>query len=369
MKRLALVLLALAVVGTVWWLRRDDGAAAGLAAKGPPATPVVTVLATLEDLPIRLDAVGWVEPVATVAVQARLDAEVVEQQVRDGQMVAAGDLLFRLDDRSLKAALARDEAILARDLAAAAQAASESKRAAELLANRAGSRQLYDQAVAAAKAADATVAASRATVEADRVELSYSEIRAPIAGRAGAVAVTPGNLAKSANGAAALVTLTQMAPVRVRFTVADRCLDQVRQALAGTVPVDIRGAEDGRLLATGRLDFIDSTIDDTSGTLTVKATIENRDLALWPGQYVAVTARLGQRPAATVVPTAAIQQGPAGAFVFVVTDNKAAMRAVTVLGEDGMRSAIATGVAAGEAVVVEGQGRLTEGTPVAEKRP
>lgn len=368
MRRLVLAMLVVVVLATLWQLRAEETATAGLAAKPPPPTPVVTVEATMAALPIRLEAVGWVEPVATVAVQARLDAQVVEQRVQDGQMVDKDALLFRLDDRSLKAALARDQAILARDQAAAVQATAELKRATALLANRAGSRQLYDAAVAAAKVAEATVEASRATVEADRIELSYSEIRAPIAGRAGAVAVTPGNLAKSANGAAALVTLTQMAPVRVRFTVADRFVDQVRRALAAQAPVAVHSAEDGRRLAQGRLDFIDSTIDGASGTLTVKATVANGDLALWPGQYVRVTAELGQHPVVPVIPTAAIQQGPGGAFVYVVSAAKtAAIRAVTVLGEDGARSAVGAGVAAGEAVVVEGQGRLTNGAPVAEK--
>jgi multidrug efflux system membrane fusion protein len=210
------------------------------------------------------------------------------------------------------------------------------------------------------------VAADRAVIQADQITLSYTTITAPISGRLGAVAVTPGNLV-SENGDVALVTITQMQPIRVSFTLPDRDLDALRTALAeyppAVVRVFVKGDKTAR--ATGSLSFIDSSVDAASGTITAKAEFANDNLALWPGQYFDVEVELGLRAQTSIIPTVALQVGQNGLFVFVVTpENKAEMRTVTVSGSDSDRSAVSSGLQPGERVVVDGQHQLSPGAQV-----
>ncbi len=331
-----------------------------------PGIAVKLAEVTQGTMPIRRRTIGWVEPIATVAVRSRVDSVIVEQLATDGQFVKEGDVLFRLDDDQIKAAIARGEATQAREEALLARARADLERMRNLVAKNTASRQQLDQAMADAKSAEASVAAQAADVRLERILLTYTIIKAPISGRLGAVGVTPGNMVQESS-TTPLVTITQMQPIRVTFTLPDRDLDALRAALRNPNPAVVRvfakGTKEAR--ATGYLNFIDSAIDTTSGTITAKAEFANENLTLWPGQYYDVEVELGMQPATTIIPTVALQVGQGGLFVFVVTpDNQAEMRTVTVAGSDGEMSAISSGLQPGEQVVVDGQHQLSPGMRV-----
>ena len=333
---------------------------------GKPAVAVRVAEVTQASMPIRRRTIGWVEPIASVAIKSRINSVIMEQHATDGAFVNKGDVLFVLDDREVKATIARDEAAMAQHQAEVERARGDLERTKTLVAKQTASKQTLDQVVAAARAAEAAVAADKAILQADRLTLSYTTITAPISGRLGAVAVTPGNLVAE-NGDVALVTITQMQPIRLSFTLPDRDIDALRAALAQYPPAAVRVFTKGEKTAraNGNLIFIDSTVDAASGTITAKAEFANENLALWPGQYFDVEIELGVEPQAAIIPTVALQVGQDGLFVFVVTpDNKAEMRKVTVTGSDADRSAVTTGLQPGERVVVEGQHRLSPGAPV-----
>jgi membrane fusion protein, multidrug efflux system len=327
---------------------------------GKPAIAVKVVEVVQDSMPIRRRTIGWVEPIATVAVKSRINSVIMEQRATDGEFVKQGDVLFVLDDRDAKAAIARDEATMAQHQAEVDRAHADLARTKTLVAKQTASKQTLDQALADAQAAEAAVAADRAILQADKLTLSYTTIIAPISGRLGAVAVTPGNLVAE-NGDVALVTITQMQPIRVSFTLADRDIDALRAALAQYPPapvhVFVKGEKTAR--AVGSLSFIDSSVDAASGTITAKAEFTNDNLALWPGQYFDVEVELGIQAQASIIPSVALQVGQNGLFVFVVTsDNKAEMRNVTVSGSNGDKSAVSMGLQPGERVVVDGQHQL-----------
>ena len=342
--------------------------------RGAASEPVSvsTAVATSADFPIRRHAIGFVSSPAVVEISARIASQITVVRVQNGQTVAAGDVLFQLDDRALKAALDRDQATLAKDQAVLASATADLERAKDLAARQAGTEQAYDQALATQKAAAATVQADQAAIEADNVQLGYATITAPIAGRLGAVNVTVGDLVSSnvAGGTAtALVTITQMDPLEVIFTLPESDLALLQKALAqpGSAPVTLHKDGDPQPIGTGTLYFIDSTVDTASGTISVRAKVPNPGLGLWPGQYTDVTVDAGAMPRQVSVPTVAVQSGQKGPFVYVVRpDDTVELRQVTVALTEGDNSAIAGGLEPGERVVVEGQMRLTNGAKVRE---
>ena len=198
---------------------------------GRPAVAVRVAEVTQASMPIRRRTIGWVEPIATVAIKSRINSVIMEQHATDGAFVNKGDVLFVLDDREAKATIARDEAAMAQHQAELERARADLERTKTLVAKQTASKQTLDQVMSEARAAEAAVEADKAVLQADRLTLSYTTIEAPISGRLGAVAVTPGNLV-SENGDVALVTITQMQPIRVRFTLPDRDIDALRAALA-----------------------------------------------------------------------------------------------------------------------------------------
>lgn len=333
---------------------------------GKPAIAVKVAEVTQGSMPIRRRTIGWVEPIAAVAVKSRVNSVIMEQRATDGQFVKQGDVLFVLDDREAKAAIARDEAAMAQHQAELDRARADLARTKTLVSKQTASKQTLDQAIADAQAAAAAVDADHAVLAQDKLTLSYTTITAPIAGRLGAVAVTPGNLVAE-NGDVSLVTITQMQPIRVSFTLPDRDIDALRGALAQypPAPVSVYVKGDKIARAHGNLMFIDSSVDVASGTITAKAEFPNDNLALWPGQYFDVEVELGVQAQASIIPSVALQVGQNGLFVFVVTaDNKAEMRTVTVVGTDGDKSAVATGLQPGERVVVDGQHQISPGAKV-----
>lgn len=335
------------------------------------AVPVVTQLVTVEDFPIRRRTIGILESPATVIIRSRIDSQVLEQHITDGDIVKKDDLLFTLDDREIKATIARDEATIAKDQAALTQADAALRRTQELISKNVAPQQQLEQATAAFKAAQQTVEADQAVLQADQLRLGYAELKAPITGRIGAIRVAPGNLV-SANDAAGLVTLTQMQPLRVSFTLPERDLAALRAAAQRTPPATVRvyTATDPEPLSSGTLDFVDSSVDSSSGTIAAKATFPNQHYKLWPGQYVDVELDLAVMPNTATVPTLAIQSGQRGPYVFVAkADQSVEMRNVELAGAEGARTAISSGLNASDRIVVQGQLRLSPGAHWYEAEP
>lgn len=346
----------------------DSSAAGGQKTRGAPVIAVYTAVATEKSVPDTQTYVGSVEPIAQVAIRPRIDGVIVEQPIAEGQTVKTGDLLFRLDDKSIQAAIAKDQATIAKDQATLDQAKADLARAQTLLGHGDTTAQQVQQQQAAVEVATASVAGDKAQLQSDQIQLGYTEITAPISGRIGAISVSQGALVH-ASDATALVTITEMAPVRVSFDVPQRDLAAFRAALAGKTPPQVAAldATTGKSIATGTLIFIDSTVDTSSGTVTLKGQFDNADEALWPGSYVKVQAQLGADENATTVPTSAVQLSSDQSFVFLVQPNSTVTRrTVTVSRTVGDTAVIASGVKPGDHVVVEGQLRLIEGSRVKE---
>lgn len=346
----------------------DKGGGRKGGGKGKAADGVAVVTATVQqqDFLIKKHSIGWVESPAVVSVRTRIDSQIKEQHVVDGQMVKAGDLLFVLDDREQQAQLAKDEATLAKDQALHSRSARDLDRAQSLLPKGFATAQQLDQASADTKSSEATIRADQAAIETSKLKLSYTKIYAPIDGRIGAVAVVPGNLVSAAS-TTALVTITQMNPIRVTFTLPERELTAVKAAIASPQPPQVRIYPNGAKapIASGPLNFLDSTVDMTSGTVIAKATLANETLALWPGQYVDVEIDLSTLPGVAVVPVVAVQPGQTSPFVYVVKpDQTIELRKVQTAAVDGSLAAIQSGLQPGEQVVIDGQLGLTNGTRV-----
>lgn len=338
---------------------------------GPARVNVVSAEAQTVDMPLTRAAVGWIEPVAAVQVRARTDGQIVEQLVQDGQNVAEGDVLFRLDDREVRAQLARDEANLAKDQATLAKSQADVRRIGELLSKNAASQQQFEVVSAESKVAAANVAADQAAIQATKVRLDFTTIRAPLSGRVGTVRTNAGNLVKGNESTGeGLATITQMKPLRASFALPERDLDLLRAALAAKNGAVVRAYPSGgdALLARGKLSFVDSSVDQASGTVITRATFDNEDGRLWPGQYVRIEVDLANRPNVVTIPLVAVQPGQDGSFVFVVKgDRTIERRRVEVLETRGAVAALSSGLQAGERAVVEGQLRVRQGTPVNEK--
>src|SRR5262245_7493007 len=372
-KRLALVAVLAALGLAAYHFYGSNRAAVtgkqrGGAGTGVASVPITTAPVQVEDFAIRSRTIGILETLATVIVKSRIESQVTEQHVKDGQFVKKGDLLFTLDDREIRATIARDEAQLQKDQATSTRTEADLERYQRLIQTNAAARQQLDQAIADHKSALATVEADQAQLQTDNLRLGYTKIEAPIDGRVGAVRVTPGNLI-SVNDSTGLLTITQIAPIRVAFTLAEREFGALRNALGKSVPAAVRVYTPGanEALATGQLDFVDSSVDSNSGTIAAKAVFANETLELWPGMYVDVEIDLDVRPKTALIPAVAIQSSQRGPFVFVANpDQKAEMRMVQVIAIEGDRAALRSGVKEGERVIVEGQMRLVDGARVTE---
>jgi multidrug efflux system membrane fusion protein len=334
------------------------------------ALPVLAAEVVARPVPVEISNIGNVQPIASVAVKPRIDGEIVKVAVGDGQEVKAGDLLFVLDSRQQQAALSQALATLRRDHAQLANAQRELERLTPLGKKDFASKQQLDAAQTSVDAAEATVKADQAAVENAQVQLSYTTIRAPIDGRLGTIAFKLGNTVRSGD-AAPLVTLNQLRPIYVAFSVPERYLAELQTAMAaGPLPVTAAIPGHQGQAPEGQVTYLENAIDSQSGTLSVKATFANQDEALWPGQFVNVAVQLRVEPRALVVPSEAVQQGQNGAYVFVIKpDDTVELRQVTIDRSAGDQTVIASGVAAGERVVTDGQMRLTQGAKVEIQKP
>lgn len=349
----------LVTVLAIWWV----AAVLLTPAKKTPIPPVVVAKAVLKDVTVREHAVGTVVADATVNVTARVGGEIVAIGFKEGQDVRKGDVLFRLDPRPLQAALGQAEAALARDQATLVSNRRDADRTVALAAQNAVSAQARDQAVATAKASQATVAADRAAVETARLNLEYATIRSPVDGKTGAIAVQIGNQVV-AGASTTLVTVTKDRPAKVSFELAqDRLAKIQKQMLAGKLAaeVTIEGAGD-KLVAP--VDFIGNEVNQSTGTIELRATFPNADRRLVPGQMVSVEVLLETLHHAVTVPTNAVNQGPDQNYVFVVRHDRVEQVPVRVLYGTDAVSAVAGKIRAGDLVVTDGQLRVVAGAKV-----
>jgi membrane fusion protein, multidrug efflux system len=339
------------------------------------AQAVVAGVAEVLPTPIQVNAIGTVQSIATVIIKSRIDGQIADVHFEEGQDVKEGDLLFTLDNRAFQAQLAQAEAVLQRDRAQLERARLELQRQTELAGRGVASAQKLEDAQMAEKVLQASIRASEAAAENARVNLSYTTIRSPITGRTGSVNLKRGNVVKSndtTTNAVPLVTITQLRPIYVGFTIPERHLPDIRTALADSerLPAVVTMPSQPDKPITGALTFVDNQVDAATGTIPLKATFANNDIRLWPGQFVNVNLTLGVQAHAVVVPSTTIQIGQNGPYVFVIKDDSTVeLRLVRVDRTVGNKTVVASGIAAGERVVVDGQLRLNNGTRVTIARP
>jgi len=321
--------------------------------------PVTVAKASQKDVPVQLRAIGNVQAFSNVSIRALVGGQLTNVWFREGDDVRKGQRLFTIDPRPYQAALQQAEANLARDEANYRNAQSEAVRYAELVKKDYVTREDYDRITSAAESAKAVLAADRAAIENERLQLAYCNITAPIDGRTGSLMVHAGNIVR-ANDTNALVVINQVTPIYVQFAVPESQLGQLRARGGLGVPVSAAPQKGGTAIASGRLSFIDNAVDMTTGTITLKAVFTNQNRALWPGQFVTVAVTLQDRPNAVVVPTQAVQTGQRGQYVYVVKEDQSVeVRPVKVADTVEQESIIENGLGPGETVVTDGQLRLT----------
>ncbi len=361
--------------------------------KAPAAIPVTVGSVTQKSVPLQVLAIGNVEAYSTVLVKSLVGGELAKVHFREGQDVKKGDLLFTIDPRPFEATLRQAEANLAqnlaqvkqaegnlaRDIAQEKNAEQEAQRYKELVEKEYVSKEQFDQLLTAAEAARATVAADRASVENARsavqasraalenagIQLGYCTIHSPLDGRTGSILVQEGNLVK-ASDTQALVSINQIHPIYVTFSVPEQDLPEIKKYMArGKLKVEAFNPPEEKRPEQGWLTFVDNAVDLTTGTIRLKGTFENREKRLWPGQFVNVALTLTVEPAAVVVPTPALQTGQQGTFVFVVkADHTVESRPVVAGRTAGEETVVEQGLKAGEIVVTDGQLRLSPGARV-----
>jgi membrane fusion protein, multidrug efflux system len=371
-RKLVLMLGVIAAVAVVGWLGLrhwgDEANAAtqkGLTNSGP--VPVFAAKAEGRDVPIILRGIGAVQAFNTVTVKSRVDGNIIEVAYKEGQFVHRGDLLIQLDPRPFQAALDQAKTTAAKDAANLANAHLDLNRDAAIIKNNlAVTQQQYDTQKALVAADQATGDSDNAAVEAAQVNLDYAAIRSPIDGRTGQRQVDIGNLVQ-ASAATPLVTVTQMKPIFVTFSVPGRDLTRIRQQMTQhELRVDAFDGDDKKMVAEGQLSLVNNQVDQSTGMVTLKATFANDDEVLWPGAFVNAHLILDTIMNGVTVPVAAVQMGPAGAFAYVVkSDQTIEQRKITVTQIEASTALIGQGLQAGDIVVVSGQNRLFAGVKVA----
>ncbi|MBL8524040.1 MAG: efflux RND transporter periplasmic adaptor subunit [Betaproteobacteria bacterium] len=344
-------------------MKKSNAAPAPTSAGGPPVS-VTTAIAAKQDLPVTLIANGSVVALQAVDVRAQVSSTISKIHIAEGQTVSQGDLLFTLDARTEEANLRKAEAQVVKSRSDLANAERNLKRQRELFEQKFISQSALDTAINQADVLKGQLSVDEAAAEASRVARSFTEIRAPFAGRTGAIVVRVGSLVQPSG--APLVTISQIDPIGVSFALPERELSYVQRAIAqGVLPVNVDIPGQKQSLA-GKLTFIESTVDSASGTIAMKAAFANAQRQLWPGMFVNVSLSPRTLPDAIVVPVQAVQSGPERKFIYTVAEgNKAVMKPVEV---EMIQSGLAAvkGIAAGTKVVVEGAQNVRKDSVVAE---
>lgn len=370
-------LVGLSVAGAVlgglviWRLAVPAGQGKGPGGPGGPgggsAIPVLTAQVIRKDVPIYLDGLGTVVAYNAVTVQSRVDGELVNVAFKEGQDVKAGDLLAQIDPRTYQAALEQAVAQRDKDAALLEEAKLDLERYISL-GNRV-TRQTVDSQRSTVKQDEAAVKSDIAAIDTAKTQLSYTSITSPIDGRVGLRLVDKGNIVHSSD-TTGLVTIAQMKPISVTFTLPQQNLRAINRQLGqhGSLPVVATEADGTTVIDQGSVSLVDNAIDQTTGTIKLKATMPNQQLTLWPGGFVNVRLLLDTRHDGLVVPATAIQRGPDSSFVYVVgQDQTVSMRPVTVALTENGEALLDKGVEPGETVVVDGSSRLKAGSKVSQR--
>ena len=327
--------------------------------------PVLTAAVRREDVPITLEAVGTVQALNTVVVRAQVEGRLLELAFKDGQEVKKGEVLARIDARTFQAQYDQAVAKKSQDEATLANARIDLDRYSRLAASNFGSRQQSDTQKALVAQLEAQVRLDQAQIDNARAVLDYTTILAPIDGRTGLRAVDAGNIIRASdpNG---IVTITQIKPIAAVFNLPQQQLRAVNAGVArGRLAVQALDADNTTVIDTGQVEVIDNQVDPATGTVRIKTTFPNADQNLWPGQFVNVRLFVDMLTQVAIVPTAAVQRGPKGPFVYVITaENKAVMTPVAVSRQDEKIAVIQTGVAPPARVVTTGVAQLTDGVTV-----
>jgi multidrug efflux system membrane fusion protein len=338
--------------------------------KGGGAVPVTAATALRSNMPIILTAPGTVEPQATVGVKARVDGQITEVLFKEGDLVTKDQVLFKLDDRLILAQIKQVEANIARDRASLADAEATLQRREVLIQKRITSEAMLDTARAQVAALKATIAAGQAALEAQRTQLDYLTIRAPITGRTGSIAaVNPGTNIR-ASDTATLVLINQISPILVSFSLPQAELPALRRALTANARGEVTIPGPSRIVRTGQIAFIDNQVDKTTGTVAAKLVVPNADEALWPGQAVEVALEVEVKKDMIAVPASAVLPSQQGMIVWVIgADNKVAAKPVRLERIVAQSAFLAGGLNVGEKVVTDGQVRIGPGTTVIVRDP
>ena len=387
LKRLLVVVVLFGAAGGAyyWWALRapaDQTAAASPGGRGgrggrrggPEGNqpiPVLTATAETADVPIYLDGLGTVQAFNTVSVRAMIDGPLVQIGFREGQDVQAGEVLARVDPRPYQAALDSAVAKKQQDEANLANARLDAARYQKLVAGNFSSAQQADTARATVAQLEAQVRGDQAQIDTAQTQLGYTSIKAPFDGRMGIRQVDAGNLVHSSDSTPISV-LTQLKPISVVFTLPQQALPAVAAAMADGQPavLALRGGGGGEVIDRGVLSVLDNQVDPSTGTIKLKATMPNDALRLWPGAFVNVRLLVQTEHQVVTVPSAAVQRGPRGPYVFTVQPGDGVKRQPVHVGhEDDSISVIASGVAPGDQVVVDGAQRLDDTSKVAVAQP
>jgi len=365
---LTLIVLIAVIAGIGWFVMTpptQPPSASRRSGTDDGPVPVLAIKAERRDMPIDIDSIGTVQAFNTVTVRSEVDGRLIELSFRDGQDVKAGDILAKIDPTIYQAQYDQTLAKKAQDEAILANAQRDLERYLNLAKTEYAPQQQADTQRSTVAQISAQLAADQAAIDNAKAYLERTTIRAPIDGRTGIRLVDKGNLVH-ASDQTGLVGIAQVTPISVIITLPQQHLPAINRALArGKVIVDARDGELGTVIDHGTVEVVDNLVDQTTGTIKLKAAFPNAGLALWPGQFVNITLHVGILKDAMMVSTTAVQRGPSGAFVYVVDEqSKVSVRAVTTARQTESDTAIASGLEAGETVVTSGFNRLSDGVTV-----
>jgi len=347
-----------------WYFNRSNDAQQPV---GTLAISVRVAPVTHGNMPVVERTIGTVVSDAMVQVTAMVPGRLQRAYFREGQIVKKGDLLFQIDPRSYQAALAQAKGQLAKDQALLIGAQRTLKRDQRLMAAGAGTQQILDDQQATAASYQGAVEADQANVDTAAINLGYTQIRSPINGKTGPILIQPGNVIAVTGTSASttpLVTISQVTPIKISFSLPQADLSRIQAARRNHPLMATIRARNGNERYSAPVTFTGNVINNQTGTIELRVTLDNKDGALVPGQVVNVSVALDDIPGALIVPHEAVNEGPAGHYVFVIRDGKAEMRPVKLLFDDSRRAAVRGSLKLGEQVVTDGQLRLVAGTPV-----
>ncbi len=334
-----------------------------------PPVPVDIDTVRRGPMPLRVDAVGTVQAISSVAIKSRIDAQIEKIFVADGAQVQDGDVLVQLDARQINAQIKQTEATIAKDQTVVDGAVRDFNRVSELASRGSGTQLAVDNARTALASARATLAADQALLENQRVQLSWYTLKSPLTGRVGTFSAKAGNIIRSGDNTAtgSLATIIQTTPIYVAFSVPQAVLAEIREAIANGEGVVTATPQGGTKSVTGKVAVIDNTIDASTGTITLRGKFDNADEVLWAGQLCNIRVTLRTDPQVVSIPRSATQSGQIGNFVYLVEKDVAVLRPVKVGRFQDGRDIVTEGLKGGETIVSDGALLLIDGIRVAVK--